>query len=484
MVAARDALDQEGHVLLALVQAALQAIGQGVLAHGAGKDLAHGLAELLVALLGRALVDQKEAVVLAGKGVAEGVLEQAARAHDDRRLAEIVDHQHELLDDLVRKAAMQQALAQFAGRQKVALGGLVLHVELPEAVLHDVGVEDVRAYEVGVVGFEDVGRTQFRRSLDDLAGQQHADGLAAHEAGADQAVLELDEVGQAQEALGQLEDTLVAADDDPAELVQHGGALGRLAVVQQVFGLQEELVEEVQVAAGAFQARALDVVDEARGVTALGHGLEQFAFLIVREEHGGRVAVLDLERVYEAFAAIVVEVDQHLGGLVDARDGLVVVAVSDQAEVGHGVELEEVGAGDHEEVADHQVGGPGREQVGEAVKDVEGLAALDGGDGVDLLREEFEAAGGAQLAALDAFVLVQDGRVFGEAHVDQPAAVCEGAGGKGAREEPVVVHAVNLPDHVVAQMQAVQDLVEALEAGGNRIDLHAHPPRGPGAHLK
>ena len=89
---ARDAHDQQRHLLVAVQHAAVGAVAQGLLAHGAGVDGADGGQQVLEALLARALVGAEDALVLAGEGVAVVVLQQGAGAHDEGRLAEVVDH--------------------------------------------------------------------------------------------------------------------------------------------------------------------------------------------------------------------------------------------------------------------------------------------------------------------------------------------------------------------------------------------------------
>ena len=49
---------------------------------------------------------------------------------------------------------------------------------------------------------------------------------------------------------------------------------------------------------------------------------------------------------------------------------LVVMTIPQQGEIGHGIELAEVGAGDVEKIANHQVGGPGRQQIRQTIKDI------------------------------------------------------------------------------------------------------------------
>ena len=99
----------------------------------------------------------------------------------------------------------------------------------------------------------------------------------------------------------------------------------------------------------------------------------------------------------QIFPSIVVDVQQDLGGFADAGDGLEGVAAPQNGKIGHRVEFEQVRAGDHEEVADHQVRRPGQQQIREAVKDVEDVPSLLPDDVVNLGGEGFEARVGVEL---------------------------------------------------------------------------------------
>lgn len=90
-----------------------------------------------------------------------------------------------------------------------------------------------------------------------------------------------------------------------------------------------------------------------------------------------------LRGVDVALPAHVMEVDQKLGGVADASDGVEGVAVAQGREERDGVEFVEMGAGHREEVHDHQVGVPGLDQVGQAVEHVEGAETLGGCKQVD-----------------------------------------------------------------------------------------------------
>lgn len=183
---ARHALDEDGHLLVGGRETTHLAIPEGVLTHRGRVHRAHRALERREAFVRGALVGEEEAVVLAGEGVAEVVLEQRARPHDDRGLPEVLEHAQELLKDGRREvAAREQGVEVGAGREEGVRGALVEPV-LPPAVRdrrcrrrpRRCGrSRAVRGAGEAVVG--DVG--------EDRTGGQHADGLAAHVPGADEA---------------------------------------------------------------------------------------------------------------------------------------------------------------------------------------------------------------------------------------------------------------------------------------------------------
>ena len=94
---AADPHHQQSHLLVPVQEVSLYAVFVGLLADGAGIDLAHRRLELAVALVQRPLVGAEHAVILSGKGVAEAVFQQGAGADYDGRLAEVLQHGQKLL---------------------------------------------------------------------------------------------------------------------------------------------------------------------------------------------------------------------------------------------------------------------------------------------------------------------------------------------------------------------------------------------------
>jgi hypothetical protein len=80
----------------------------------------------------------------------------------------------------------------------------------------------------------------------------------------------------------------------------------------------------------------------------------------VGHEHGVRIAPPDLQRVQVDPLLVGAHVQQELGRLADAGDGVEGMPPPQHGEIGHRVQLEQVRAGDAEEVAHHQIGVPDR----------------------------------------------------------------------------------------------------------------------------
>ena len=76
-------LDQHRHSLVIVEQPHATAIGQGIRTQDTGIDLRNGVLQCLEILLWSALVGEEKAIILACKGIAKVVFEQARRAHHD-----------------------------------------------------------------------------------------------------------------------------------------------------------------------------------------------------------------------------------------------------------------------------------------------------------------------------------------------------------------------------------------------------------------
>ncbi|OPY91473.1 MAG: hypothetical protein A4E73_01984 [Syntrophaceae bacterium PtaU1.Bin231] len=204
--------------------------------------------------------------------------------------------------------------------------------------------------------------------------------------------------------------------------------------------------------------------EEPGGVDAVHDRDERLFLPDVGQEHGGRVSLPGFQGMHAGLSLDVVDIQEDLGGFTDAGDGLEGVAAPKDGEIGHRVELEEVRAGDHEKIADHQVRCPREQQIREGIEDVEHVPPLLADDVVNLGGEGFEARVGVELVDGDLPGFLEQGRVAGKPHVDDPLVVVEGLPDEGGDKTPVVLDGIDLQDHVVACLQVAEDLVEPLDA--------------------
>jgi len=216
-----NALHQKRHLFILLRHPALQPVGERVLVHRGGEDFADGFLEMPVAFLRRSLVDAEIAFVFSGKGVAEGVFQKRTGADDDRRLAEIFQHELELLLDLVGKRAVQHLLFELTRDAKISFIGFLRHQQFPPAVLHHVRIENIRTDIEGIMDFHHGAPVKRRILAQNVAGQQHADGFAADEPRADKALLDLHQVFQLEVFPDQREDSFFPADHHTGKDFHH-----------------------------------------------------------------------------------------------------------------------------------------------------------------------------------------------------------------------------------------------------------------------
>ena len=339
----------------------------------------------------------------------------------------------------------------------------------PAAIVPQVGVVDIRADVKGVVGLQQLPPTRIDPAQDG-PGQEHADGFAADEAGADDALPDGDQVAQIQVLLRQGQDPFLAAEnhlgqgaEDLLGLVPH--VLAALQPLPDPLGVEEGPVPLAQPKMHRIQPRpGLGGEDLGDGGT-VGDGREAVAFPDMEHVHGRRIAVLHLGGLDIDLALVAVNLGEDLSGAGDGPGGLGGVGVAQQGEVGQGLQVEDVGAGEHEEIAQHAIAGPGLGQGREAVEDEEGPAPGLADLGAHLGDEALETDGDIDLPHLPMVGLPQQGRMIREAEVDQPAALLVRRPAIGRDQGGEIGDVVQMPDQVVPGQQATEDAIQGGDAG-------------------
>ena len=376
---ARHALDQDRHLLVPVDQSPVRAVQKRLGAHRARVHGPDRLEERVEALLRRSLVRAEDAVVLPREGVAEAVLEEAARPDDDRRLAEILEHRHELLLEEAREGARQDPLPRHVRPVHEGVGVALAAPRPPASVADEERVEDVGADVERVVRLQPVPPARVRLA-EDRAGEEHPDRLPADQSRADHPLPEGEQVVEVEPPGGEGHQPLVAGDhhpEKPAEDLRRlpPGAHAEPDLVDHFPRLEELPVPDVERARDGVHAPLREVLQHLGEHRALREGAERLPVPDVGEIHRRGGTPVDLQRVDVEALLVAEDVDQQLRRAADRRDGVERVSVPQKGEVGHRVEVVQVRAGDHEEVAQHQVAVPVGREVREAVEDVEGRRA-------------------------------------------------------------------------------------------------------------
>ena len=172
-----------------------------------------------------------------------------------------------------------------------------------------------------------------------------------------------------------------------------------------------------------------------------------------------------------------VNVDDNLRRLHDRAAGVGGMPASQQTEVGDGLHVVEVRAGEHEEVAQHLIAVPVDSQIRQGVEDVVRAVAgtLDGA--VNLRDEALEATLGVHRVGLNLGAGVDQRRMVCETEVDEPAPLRSRGRDVGVHEEGVILDRLDLPHQVVTGDQPTQHAVQAREPGCvSSVDLHHDRP--------
>ena len=186
----------------------------------------------------------------------------------------------------------------------------------------------------------------------------------------------------------------------PAQIrIAHPGALffhGNPVFMQQL-RLVEEPIPGIHVLLLQRPLAFVHHLIEAAGLHAVPDGLNlpRGRTVQVRQEHGVGIPVPYLlrEDIHKIVFRVGIQVQEQLGGVEDSIDGVKGMPPPDDGEKGHCVQDEQERAGNPEEVAHHQVGGPGGLQFRKAVEHVESVFSFLFNDPMNLARESLEPMG-------------------------------------------------------------------------------------------
>src|SRR6056297_777466 len=181
---------------------------------------------------------------------------------------------------------------------------------------------------------------------------------------------------------------------------------------------------------------------------------------MVGQKHGRRMALPDLERLNVKMVFVAEDINQHLGGIADLFNRAEGMTAADQGKIGNGIKIKQIGAGNTEKIGDHMIGGPGRKQLGEAVKNIEGLLALGGNDLINLTGKRLKTFFRIDLMDLDLGRFSQQRQMVTKAHVVDSTTIAQRLLDKGLDKIAVIIDRFNLKHDIITNAQAIENSIQ------------------------
>ena len=142
---------------------------------------------------------------------------------------------------------------------------------------------------------------------------------------------------------------------------------------------------------------------------------------------------------------------------------------ADHREVGDRIQLEQERTGEMEEISHHQVGCPRLLQFGKTVKNIKGVFAFLLDQVVDIHRKSLKPVGELHGNNAYAFLLRQNRRMLGKAHIDQFLSFPDDLLRKSRGKQAEFLKGRHLPHDVVPQADGIQSLIHSRDAGINSV---------------
>ena len=305
---------------------------------------------------------------------------------------------------------MKQLFFQHGRGIEITFFGLLAHAEVPPPVLNYISVKNVRAHIERIVFLGTLLPVDGFILGKYLPGQKHANGFSADKARAYHPGLYLQYVLQGKVRPRQGKHLLVLGYQDIAETV-HQLLLFLLGsrFLYEFFRFEEQPVPVIKIPPGPFRTGFIYMRKDPRGIDAVSDGNVLVLVPEMRQEHGRRITVPDLQRVYVILAVTVISIYQKLRCLPDTRYGLERMTVPQEGKIGDGLQLVKERARYHEEVAHHKIRRPRRKEFGQAVEHVISAYAFFGYYLVDLGGKGLEPGTGIQFVLFDPVRIFQQG---------------------------------------------------------------------------
>ena len=270
--------------------------------------------------------------------------------------------------------------------------------------------------------------------LNDFPSRQHTTGLSADEAGPDHPGADIKVVLREKVLMDEFPHAEISGQHDAAHLVTGVADIGSVFI--EKLGALEEAVPAVSVEVGRGAELFIHCPVETTALNTSHDGSECLVLRIipVRKEHGGGFPVPDFERPHIDFRFTGEDIQKQLGGVPDSSNSLRGMFPADNGEPRHGIQLEEIGAGQTEKVPHHKVCGPCRLQFREAVKDKKCAFPLFGDEVVNGHSKLLEAIVEWNADSLHFGIIGYKRRVIRKSHISDIPMVSNSLFGKFHRK--------------------------------------------------
>ena len=172
------ALYQNRHLLFHTVQPPGLPVFQRRRIHRAGIYDAHRFLQFFQTFFPASLIRAENRLIFPGKRISKPILQDAAGPHNDRRLAKILQHPPELFPDIFRKHAFHDALGQLVAQTVIAVLVLLRDVQVPQAIVNQVGIKHMIPDEEGIMGLQTLRKIR-QTFFHNAPRQQHTAGFPA-----------------------------------------------------------------------------------------------------------------------------------------------------------------------------------------------------------------------------------------------------------------------------------------------------------------
>src|SRR5690554_4651173 len=189
------------------------------------------------------------------------------------------------------------------------------------------------------------------------------------------------------------------------------------------------------------------------------------------QKHGGGLATPGFDRLNLYIVLQAVHIHHYLGCLPDAIQRCAGVPVRVKSKPGDRIQFKEEGANHPEKIAYHGVGGPGVEQITQAVAHIECAAPMFFYQAPYSTGESFKAIQSIDVFGVDVGVCGHQRRMLDKTQINDTAPGGRRRLNKWSNESAIVVQIVDSPDHIIANSQAVKNVIQPREAGGNPVAI-------------